>query len=203
MSVKCYRSCSRSVHYLLTFFFIAAFSVDAFNNNRVLKQQTDNSLHRVDSSSKQHQKNNIMSSTARKQKLNDDDDDDGNDDGTSPTLQTIRAGFIGCGTIASAIATGLATPEHAPHLNKQGLSVASISVTKRSESKSSKLKENFPDVVTVCDSAEEVVKNSDIVFLCVLPQYVDGVLEDLAEKGVWREEDHTLVSLVVREYYLP
>lgn len=47
------------------------------------------------------------------------------------------------------------------------------------------------------ESAEEVVANSDLVFLCVLPQQVDGVLEDLTSKGVWRKDEHTLVSLVV------
>jgi len=48
----------------------------------------------------------------------------------------------------------------------------------------------------VYDSAEEVARNSDVIFLCVLPQHVDGVLEDLTEKGIWRTKEHTLVSLV-------
>ena len=107
--------------------------------------------------------------------------------------QPIRAGFIGCGTIASSIASGLANPNHAEFLSQDSLVLSSIHVTRRSESRSSQLKQSYPDVVTVCETAEEVVKNSEIVFLCVLPAYVDEVLEEL--KGAW--EGQTLVSLVV------
>lgn len=135
-----------------------------------------------------------MSATANKKiKLS-----NGDDDNTSSTLQPIRAGFIGCGTIASAIATSLAKPNHKQYLAQVGYTLQSISVTRRSESKSSKLKEEFDDVVTVYESAEEVVANSDLVFLCVLPQHVDSVLENLTKKSVWRTAEQTLVSLVVR-----
>jgi pyrroline-5-carboxylate reductase len=105
---------------------------------------------------------------------------------------------VGCGTIAHSIAIGLASSEHASHLARFGLRLASLSVTRRSECRSSDLASRFPGVVTVRDSAREVVRDSDLVFLCVLPDQVDGVLEELAEGGAWREEDHTLVSLVVR-----
>jgi hypothetical protein len=114
------------------------------------------------------------------------------------TPRPIRAGFVGCGTIAHSIAIGLASSEHASHLARFGLRLASLSVTRRSECRSSDLASRFPGVVTVRDSAREVVRDSDLVFLCVLPDQVDGVLEELAEGGAWREEDHTLVSLVVR-----
>lgn len=135
-----------------------------------------------------------MSATANKKiKLS-----NGDEDNTSSTLQPIRAGFIGCGTIASAIATSLAKPNHKQYLAQVGYTLQSISVTRRSESKSSKLKEDFDDVVTVYESAEEVVANSDLVFLCVLPQQVDSVLENLTKKSVWRTAEQTLVSLVVR-----
>ena len=114
------------------------------------------------------------------------------------TPRPIRAGFVGCGTIAHSIAIGLASSEHASHLARFGLRLASLSVTRRSECRSSDLASRFPGVVRVRDSAREVVRDSDLVFLCVLPDQVDGVLEELAEGGAWREEDHTLVSLVVR-----
>lgn len=130
-----------------------------------------------------------MMSSAKKQKLNDEV-------GDKTSLHEIRAGFIGCGTIASAIATSLAKPEHAEHLSEAGLSLSTISVTKRSASKSSKLKGDFPNVVSIYESAEEVVRNSDLVFLCVLPQQVDDVLSELKEKGTWNNDRHTLVSLV-------
>ena len=127
-----------------------------------------------------------------------DEDDETTASTPSNPLHPIRAGFLGCGTIASSIATGLANPRHRPHLAQRGLSLSSISVTRRSESKSRRLQERFPEVVTVYDSAEEVAAHSDVVFLCVLPQHVDEVLEDLRNKEVWRSEEHTLVSLVVR-----
>ena len=138
-------------------------------------------------------------STAKKLKLNNSNTDVIDCDGkTSTSLLPIRAGFIGCGTIASAIATSFAEPNHKPHLAQAGYILQSICVTRRSESKSTKLKENFgTDVVTIYESADEVVANSDLIFLCVLPQQVDSVLEDLKKKGVWRKDDHTLISLVV------
>jgi pyrroline-5-carboxylate reductase len=130
-----------------------------------------------------------MSTSKKKQKLIADDVI--NDE----QLRQIRAGFIGCGTIASAIATSLAKPEHKEHLANAGLSVSAITVTRRSESKSAKLKKDFPNVVAVFESAEEVIRNSDLVFLCVLPQQVDETLSELNEKGAWNDK-HTLVSLV-------
>jgi hypothetical protein len=128
-------------------------------------------------------------STSKKLKVNSDD----------VKLQTIRAGFIGCGTIACSIASGLANPDHKTYLTENGLSISSISVTRRSEPKSSMLKEKYANVVTVYEDAEDVLKNSDVVFLCVLPQHVDSMLSELKEKGAWRKDEHTLVSLVVRE----
>lgn len=115
-------------------------------------------------------------------------------------LHRIRAGFVGCGTIAYSIASGLANPRHSSHLANEGLMLSSISVTRRSISKSSLLKDDYPDVVTVYETAMEVVSNCDVVFLCVLPHQVDGVLMELADGGTWRREDHTLVSLVVSYY---
>lgn len=96
----------------------------------------------------------------------------------------VKIGFVGCGTIASSIATGLAT---------QGtFGVTSITVTRRSESRSSALKEAFPDRVTVRDNNQAVVDESDIVFLCVLPQHMSEVLSSLE----FDSGKHTLVSLV-------
>ncbi|KAL3817393.1 hypothetical protein ACHAXA_011022 [Cyclostephanos tholiformis] len=107
----------------------------------------------------------------------------------------VRAGFVGCGTIAMSIVRGLANVDHAPYLADNGLVLSSISVTRRSTSKSSILINDYPDVVTAYDTSTEVVSNSDLVFLCVLPHQVDDVLMELVEGGAWRREDHTLVSL--------
>lgn len=97
-----------------------------------------------------------------------------------------RVGFIGCGTIASAIATGIAT-----HAN-----VPSVAVSRRSEAKSSALKQSFPDLVTVHDENQRVVDESDLVFVCVLPEQADSVLENLK----FDRERHRLISLMVRKW---
>jgi pyrroline-5-carboxylate reductase len=52
-------------------------------------------------------------------------------------------------------------------------------------------------MVTIYDSASDVVQNSDVVFLCALPEQVDEVLDELKKANVWRQADHILVSLVV------
>lgn len=105
----------------------------------------------------------------------------------------LSLGFIGCGTIAHAIATGLAsaTPNH---------SIKSIAVTKRSEKKSMSLLASFPHLVTVCsddgDTAvnvnQDVADRSQILFLCVLPQHVGEVMSSLTLDP----HRHVLVSLV-------
>ena len=107
-------------------------------------------------------------------KNNNNDNDDG-----------LSIGFVGCGTIAAAIATGLATQtDHA---------IASIAVSERSQAKSSKLLEQFPELVTIHSDNQEIVDQADLIFICVLPAQVSEVLQSLA----FDSERHTLVSLVV------
>jgi pyrroline-5-carboxylate reductase len=103
-----------------------------------------------------------------------------NDDRDRPALSI---GFLGCGTIASAIATGLA--------KQSVVKVDSIIVTRRSEQKSGALHTKFPNLVTVGDSNQEVVDNADIIFLTVLPKQTSTVLQELNF-----ESRHTLISLV-------
>lgn len=171
----------RGCHYFFVVFLVVACEVDAFHSHheryRSLRRANTDLGHPA------------MSTTAKRQATNDDED-------APPTPRVmLKAGFVGCGTIASAIATGLAAPAHAAHLARHGLALASVGVTRRSEAKSTQLREEFPGVVTVYDSAEEVVRNADVVFLCVLPQLVEGVLGELTRTGAWRAE-HTLISLV-------
>ncbi len=96
-----------------------------------------------------------------------------------------KVGFIGCGTIAAAIATGLATTD--------GL-VSSIAVSRRSKAKSDALQQNFPDLVTVHENNQDILDRSDIVFITVLPEQASEVLQSLQ----FDSERHHLVSLVVR-----
>ena len=95
-----------------------------------------------------------------------------------------KLAFIGCGTIAQAIVTGIATQSSVP--------IKSISVSRRSKAKSDALTKQFPELVTVHDDNQELLDQSDIVFLTVLPEQTKEVLENLN----FDPERHTLVSLV-------
>jgi len=86
----------------------------------------------------------------------------------------IRVGILGFGTIASAIATGLLTQNEIP--------IQYISITKRSERKSKSFKSQFPDKVRLITERgppglQQIVEDSDLVLLCVLPQQVDDILK--------------------------
>jgi NADP oxidoreductase coenzyme F420-dependent len=98
-------------------------------------------------------------------------------------LSPIGIGFVGCGTIASAIATGICS--FAPSIK--------IMVSRRSESQSARLQATFPNQITVRDENQEIVDQSDVIFLCVLPQQTSEILQSLK----FDPNRHRLVSLVV------
>ena len=77
----------------------------------------------------------------------------------------MRLGFVGTGTIASAVVRGLAGAGHR------------IAVSERSAAHSSALAAEFPDVV-VADN-QSVVDASDIVFLGLLPEAAPAILSPL------------------------
>jgi pyrroline-5-carboxylate reductase len=105
-------------------------------------------------------------------------------------------GFLGCGKIASSIITGfLQVPNDQYHDNTV------ITVTSRSKETSTMLKNTFPGIVRVVETAQEVVQQSDILFLCVLPEQVPTVLNQITLDP----QRHTLISLAVsasQHYYL-
>lgn len=117
---------------------------------------------------------------------------DGND-GVQATMTTessvlggfrLNLGFIGCGTIASAMVVGFAKQSKIP--------IHSIIVSKRSESKSSLLQQQFPDLVIIEDDNQNIVNRADIVFLTVLPKQASQVVQGLQ----FQPDKHVLVSLV-------
>lgn len=95
-----------------------------------------------------------------------------------------RIGFVGCGTIAAAIARGIATQDRTE--------IGSIAVSRRSEAKSRELSEEFPKLVSVLDDNQEILDRSDVVFLCVLPDQASPTLRALS----FDSSRHSLVSLV-------
>lgn len=101
---------------------------------------------------------------------------------SSNLIYLISAPFR-CGTIASAIATGL--------LRQTEHDVSTIYVTRRSERRSSALVEKFPEKVQICDDNQEICDKCELIFLCVLPQQVSSVLQDLT-----LSKQKLLVSLV-------
>ena len=109
---------------------------------------------------------------------------------TADGARTLRVGFVGCGTIASAIATGLATQNQ--------IDLEGIAVTTRSETKSQNLVDAFPSLVTRYDNNQDIVDQSDVIFLCVLPDQTSEVLQNIK----FDSEKHTLVSLVVGFYLI-
>mmetsp|Transcript_35987 Transcript_35987/g.86632 ORF Transcript_35987/g.86632 Transcript_35987/m.86632 type:complete len:291 (-) Transcript_35987:333-1205(-) len=95
----------------------------------------------------------------------------------------VSVGLLGCGTIASAVATGIARQERIP--------ISRISVSRRSRSKSEALAKEFPSLVTVHDDNQQIVDRSDVVFVCVLPAQANEVVKDLTFR-----EGQKLVSIV-------
>ena len=101
---------------------------------------------------------------------------------------SCKLAFVGCGTIAVAIATGLATAS----ADTTQVSIESIGVSQRSTSKSAALAAQFPDLVSVYTDNQELVDSADVVFVTVLPEQVNEVLQNLK----FDPSRHVLVSLV-------
>ena len=94
----------------------------------------------------------------------------------------MQVGFVGCGTMSSAIVHGLCTLDAPPR---------SVVVSPRNAEKAAALHETFPSLVRVAASNQEVLDSSDTVFIGVLPKLAEAVIRDLRF-----EKRHTVVSLV-------
>nr|WP_321507510.1 pyrroline-5-carboxylate reductase [uncultured Celeribacter sp.] len=81
----------------------------------------------------------------------------------------MKIGFIGTGVISDAVITGMM---------RAGIAVEEIIVSARSHSISAALAERY-DVVRVCEDNQQIVDNSDLLFLAVLPQVAEKVLSQL------------------------
>lgn len=97
----------------------------------------------------------------------------------------LTLGFIGCGTIASAIVTGLLTQNEIP--------ISTVYVSRRSQSKSSALAQKYGDRVIICDDNQKIADSCGTLFVCVLPEKEEEIIS-----GLTIGNDTTLVSLVVR-----
>jgi pyrroline-5-carboxylate reductase len=91
---------------------------------------------------------------------------------TVADLSNCTVGFLGCGKISSAVCRGYAGAEGNQRPKK-------INVSRRSAEKSKALQEEYPDLITVVDSNEELVAGSDIVFVGLLPGIARDILPTL------------------------
>lgn len=92
---------------------------------------------------------------------------------TSLSNQTI--GFVGCGKISSAVCRGYATLSEEKRPKK-------ILVSARSRDKSSALLNDFPSLVEVLENNEDIVAQSNIIFIGLLPGVAKEVLPTLPFK---------------------
>ena len=93
----------------------------------------------------------------------------------------MRLGFIGTGAIAEAVITGMLSTKSFD---------GTVTVSHRSERRSSKLAAKFSNVV-VESSNQEVVDESDWVFISVLPAQTETLLQGLSFR-----EDQLVISMV-------
>ena len=94
-----------------------------------------------------------------------------------------RIAILGGGNIGMSLARGLVRAGHSHP--------GDIIITRRSKAASMDIaKEGF----RATESNQEAVGNSDLIVLAVLPQQLDGVLDDIRESI--REANHLLVSVV-------
>ena len=103
----------------------------------------------------------------------------------SAESQWPTMGFVGCGTISTAMVTGLCTAPREQDRPRK------IILSPRNAAKAAALAKKFPAIVEVAASNQEVVEKSSIVFLAVLPQIARDVIPTLKFR-----EDHTVISVI-------
>jgi pyrroline-5-carboxylate reductase len=99
-----------------------------------------------------------------------------------PPVPFPSYGFIGIGTMSSAIVRGLCTLAEAP---------SSIILSPRNATKAATLLQAHPSIVSVAASNQDVLDRSNVVFIGVLPKQCEEVLRALKFTP-----HHTVVSLV-------
>ncbi|CAM9336718.1 unnamed protein product [Heterosigma akashiwo] len=93
-------------------------------------------------------------------------------------------GFIGCGKITTAVAKGLAR-------GPDGLRPRQLIVSPRSTGRSTALKQLFPTYINIAQDNEEVVEQSDIIMLGLLPDVAQSILPALTFR-----QDQLIVSMM-------
>ena len=94
----------------------------------------------------------------------------------------MKLGFIGTGNISTDVITGIC---------KSKLSFKKIIISKRNKTKSQFLKKKFKNKIIIARNNQDVIDNSDWIFLGVLPKVGEKILPDLKFKS-----NQTLVSFM-------
>ena len=94
----------------------------------------------------------------------------------------MKLGFIGIGNISSDVITGIC---------KSKLSFKKIIISKRNKKKSQFLKKKFKNKIIIARNNQDVIDNSDWIFLGVLPKVGEKILPGLKFKS-----NQTLVSFM-------
>lgn len=94
----------------------------------------------------------------------------------------MKIGFIGCGSMASAMIGGI--------LKKELCTPLEITASARTEDTLDKAKEKYGIVTTL--SNVEVVENSDVVILAVKPQYYEKIIDEIQDSAT---KDQIFVSI--------
>ena len=98
------------------------------------------------------------------------------------SVSGTRYGFVGVGTMSSAIVRGLCTLPAPP---------TNIVLSPRGAERAAALAKDFPSMCTIAASNQEVLDKSDVIFVGVLPKQCEEVL-----RGLNFDSRHTVVSLV-------
>ena len=86
----------------------------------------------------------------------------------------MKLGFIGTGNISSDVITGIC---------KSKLTFSKITISPRSKNKAKSLKKKFKNKIIIAQNNQEVIDNSDWVFLGVLPKVGEKILPSLRFKS--------------------
>ena len=94
----------------------------------------------------------------------------------------MKFGFIGTGNISSDVITGICNSK---------LTFSKITISPRSKNKAKSLKKKFKNKIIIARNNQDVIDNSDWVFLGVLPRVGEKILPSLKFKS-----NQTLVSFM-------
>lgn len=85
--------------------------------------------------------------------------------------EELRIGFIGCGQMATALASGFIRAQATQHENVFGYDVSPSAATKFAEKTGA----------TICNNPTDVVSKVDTLIFAVKPQYMAGALDSIKE----------------------